>query len=90
MKNPRISTDPRTMTQEEIINVGHLPKSPMKVIREKCLDCCCGSANEVKLCSITDCPLWPFRMGKNPWRKPVSEDEKERRREMFKETLGAR
>lgn len=43
--------------------------TPMKAIREKCLDCCCGSATEVNLCTITDCALYPFRMGKNPYRK---------------------
>lgn len=40
--------------------------TPMKAIRLKCLDCCCGSANEVKLCTCTGCPLYDFRLGKNP------------------------
>ena len=45
------------------------PKTnPVKVIREKCLDCSCGSANEVKPCTAERCPLWPWRMGKNPYR----------------------
>ena len=43
--------------------------NPTKVIREKCLDCCCGSIKEVKLCAAERCPLWPWRMGKNPYRK---------------------
>ena len=43
--------------------------SPIKAIRAKCLDCCCGSANEVKLCTCTGCPLFAFRFGKNPFRK---------------------
>ena len=43
--------------------------TPMKAIREKCLDCCCGSANEVSMCVITDCALYPFRNVKNPYRK---------------------
>ena len=43
--------------------------NPVKVIREKCLRCCCDSANEVTLCHIEACPLWPWRMGKNPYRK---------------------
>lgn len=42
--------------------------SPVKAIREKCLDCCCDSANEVRLCPAQDCPLHPFRFGKNPYR----------------------
>lgn len=40
--------------------------SPLKAIRLKCLDCCCGSSHEVKRCSATKCPLYPFRFGKNP------------------------
>lgn len=40
--------------------------TPVKAIRAKCLDCCCWQQKEVKLCPITDCPLYPFRMGKNP------------------------
>ena len=42
--------------------------NPVKVIRLKCLDCCCGSPNEVKMCTATGCPLHPFRDGKNPYR----------------------
>lgn len=44
--------------------------SPLKAIRLKCVDCCCGSSNEVKLCTATKCPLYPFREGVNPNRKP--------------------
>ena len=40
--------------------------TPMKAIREKCLDCSGGSSNEVKLCTATGCALYPFRLGKNP------------------------
>ena len=42
--------------------------NPVKVIREKCLDCCCGTAKEVKLCTVEECPLHPFRFGRNPYR----------------------
>lgn len=40
--------------------------SPLKAIRLKCLDCSCGSSNEVKLCPVEKCPLYPFREGHNP------------------------
>lgn len=50
----------------------------VKAIREKCLDCCCGSANEVKLCGIEKCPLYPFRFGKNPYRKKRELTEEQR------------
>lgn len=45
--------------------------SPVKAIRKHCLDCMCGSVGEVKNCIIVDCPLFPFRLGKNPNRKGV-------------------
>ena len=35
-----------------------------QAIRAKCINCCCGQRNEVRLCHITDCPLWIYRMGK--------------------------
>ena len=41
--------------------------SPLKAIRLKCLDCCNGSSNEVKLCTCEKCPLYPFREGHNPF-----------------------
>lgn len=44
-------------------------KSPVKSIRQYCLDCSCGSKSEVKNCLIPDCPLYPYRLGKNPNRK---------------------
>jgi hypothetical protein len=44
-------------------------QNPLKAIREKCLDCCCGNAAEVRKCVAVDCALWPFRMGMNPFRK---------------------
>ena len=42
--------------------------NPVKAIRAKCLDCCCGSSDEVKLCHIDTCALHPFRLGRNPYR----------------------
>jgi len=48
---------------------GHTKKPLLKAIREKCLDCCIQQHSEVRQCNITDCSLWPYRMGKNPFRK---------------------
>lgn len=45
--------------------------TPMKAIRLKCLDCCCGQAAEVKLCPSTDCSLYPYRMGHRPQEIPM-------------------
>ncbi len=44
--------------------------SPGKAIRAKCLDCCGGVAREVDRCRVVKCALHPFRLGKNPFRKP--------------------
>jgi len=42
---------------------------PLRAIREKCLDCCCGSVHEVRLCHIEDCSLHIFRFGSNPYNR---------------------
>ena len=55
------------------------PKSPLKAIRAKCLDCSLTS-NEVKLCTVKDCALYPFRSGKNPYRKKRVLNEEQKRR----------
>ena len=47
--------------------------TPLKAIREKCLDCCCGSAQEVRLCTCEKCALYRFRFGKNPNRAGIGE-----------------
>ena len=40
--------------------------TPLKAIRLNCLECCVGSAKEVRLCQIPDCPLFQYRLGHNP------------------------
>ena len=40
--------------------------TPIKAIRAKCLDCCCGQLVEVRECTITTCALHPYRMGHRP------------------------
>lgn len=52
--------------------MGEKRISPLKAIRLKCLDCSCGSSNEVKLCPVVKCPLYPFRFGKNPNRAGIT------------------
>ena len=47
--------------------VGHVPMSPLKAIRRKCLDCSCYQPSEVRLCEAIGCPLWPFRAGRHPY-----------------------
>lgn len=40
--------------------------TPMRAIRAKCLDCSSQQPSEVRKCTITQCPLWPYRLGKRP------------------------
>lgn len=53
--------------------------SPVKAIREFCLDCCGGVSGEVKLCPATKCTLYPFRFGKNPYRAKREMTEEQRK-----------
>ena len=47
--------------------------TPLKAIRKKCLDCSGHSQKEVRECVIPGCPLYPYRMGKNPARKGIGD-----------------
>lgn len=53
--------------------------NPIKAIRAFCMECSCGSSTEVKNCTISRCPLYPFRFGKNPYRhrREMTEEEKQ-------------
>lgn len=53
-------------------------RNPVKAIRAFCVECCGGSSNEVKLCPATECQLYAFRFGKNPYRtkREMSEEQK--------------
>ena len=43
-----------------------LVNTPIKSIREKCLDCTAGSRKEIRLCTVIQCALYPYRFGKRP------------------------
>ena len=74
-----------TILNEETKGEGkHI--TPLRAIRAKCLDCCCGSPAEVSECPCADCSLYQFRFGKNPNVK-LSEEERERRSRMARENL---
>lgn len=45
------------------------PLRPLKAIRAKCLDCCGDIPSEVRNCPVTDCTLYPYRLGKRPTTK---------------------
>lgn len=43
--------------------------TPCKAIHQFCIDCCGGNRKGPKLCSLTECVLWPYRTGHNPKRR---------------------
>lgn len=55
--------------------------NPLVAIRDFCAECLETRA-DVAGCTRVACPLWDFRMGKNPRRKKIvlTESEKERRK----------
>jgi len=63
--------------------------TPIKAIRLHCLECSGGSSNEVKLCVIPDCRLYPFRLGKNPnvKKREYTEEQRAEMRERAKRNL---
>ena len=70
----------------KILSQNFRAQNPLKAIREKCVDCCCGDSSEVRKCVAVDCALWPFRMRTNPFRKrrELSVDEKRIRAERLR------
>lgn len=55
--------------------MGKVRRSPLSAIRAKCIECMGDSVIEVKRCMISQCALYPFRFGKNPYRKRELTDE---------------
>ena len=45
--------------------------TPIKAIHANCMDCSGYQPKEIRNCHITDCPLYRFRMGKNPRRAGI-------------------
>ncbi len=63
-----MGVDPRSLDWPLAQAYFGQPKPLSRVIREKCLDCCCQVQSEVAKCTAINCPLWPYRMGTNPLR----------------------
>ena len=61
--------------KETEMNNKNEATTPIKAIKAKCLDCCCGQREEVRECPAKECPLWQFRLGKNPNRARNMTDE---------------
>lgn len=52
----------------------------LKLVKAKCLDCCCDQPKEVALCPIERCPLYSVRLGKDPNPRKLSDAELEIRK----------
>jgi len=59
------------------ITIKSLP--PLKAIRKHCLECVGNCRDDVRTCTGTDCLLWPYRFGTNPFRKTMAEAERTKR-----------
>ena len=63
-------------TAENLSARGIQRRPRAAAIRSMCLQCMGGSPMEVRLCVSSPCPLWPYRMGTDPWRAPMSEEQR--------------
>jgi hypothetical protein len=72
-----IGRDPRTMSSAELEALGRPRVSRGDAIRANCIDCAGGNTAEVRRCAMLRCPLWPFRMGTDPYREPMSDEKRE-------------
>lgn len=58
--------------------------SPLKRIRQYCLQCSGDSANEVKNCIIKTCPLYDLRFGKSGRTRSMTDEQKQAAAERLK------
>lgn len=75
-----------------LIYVGdEVPKqSPLKAIKQFCYECSGENRAEVKRCSSADCPLKPFRTGRNPFlkKRELTPEQKEQARQRLLKARG--
>ena len=45
--------------------------TPVAAIRAQCLVCAKGKARVIRKCEKQECPLFPYRVGRNPARKGI-------------------
>ena len=70
------------LVETTVFGVG----SPLRHVRLKCGECMGGNrgsmprgevARAIEECSAVACPLWPFRLGFDPRREPMPEEQRE-------------
>ena len=76
-RGENIGLDPAFLSVGALKALGH-PITPLKAILVHCVECGGSSYAEANKCTLTSCPLWPYRMGRNPFhakskrRKPAT------------------
>lgn len=65
-------------TEEEFNREVSDNTNVLRAIKLKCLDCSTYNILEIKECPVKNCPLYPFRLGNNPFRKKKELSEEER------------
>ena len=66
-RTPEIAKQIKEGREKKMALRGKMNIPPMsKAIKLHCQTCICGTINDVKVCSISRCALFPFRFGRNP------------------------
>lgn len=70
-------------------NIVDRPSTPLKAIKAFCKECFGGQVREVKRCTAIKCPLYEYRLGKNPrLSKELTDEQRHELSVMFKERMG--
>jgi len=62
----------------------------LSAVKRQCVECMGNHPRYVEGCTSTTCPLFPYRLGKDPDKKNIDENERERRRTQFAVNLSKR
>ena len=62
----------------------------LEAIRFKCLDCCGGNNEELINCLVPECPLFAYRLGKNPFLFELKKEESTLLKETYRNAVEAR
>ena len=68
-QNYFVGKNPLILGGVELEKAGIERTTPLRAIRRHCLSCCGFNRAEVRRCVATRCPLWPLRMGGNPFHR---------------------
>ena len=55
------------LTDDQLTSLGHKKRPLLRVIHDMCSRCMCGSSSEIRRCTSVACPLYPYRLGRNPY-----------------------